>query len=475
MRFIYFFGRFHVLVLHLPIALLLTVVAAEGLARREKYRHLNAALPLLWASAALTSILTVALGYMHFSEGGFTGPSALAHRFFGTSVAVVASAAWALRSFGGSLFRRVHLAIGGMLVILVTLTGHFGGNLTHGDTYLVEYAPEPLRRLAGLEAARPPITNVAMADPYLDVVRPIFNQRCFSCHNDDKTRGGLNLARYEKVMKGGKDGEVIAPGKPQESDLYRRITLPREDKAAMPADGKTPLTASQVAIIRWWIQSGAPTKTTLAKLKVPADVNGLIAAQLGIGGRYAAFADANEAFAARKPADPKTIAKLEQAGFMARQSTLSSTELVVSPIAPGTHFTDQQMAVVAAVANQIVELNLMRAGLKDPSMASLPQFSELTRLHLENNELSDSAVRQLAGLGKLQYLNLYGNKGITDASVDSLAKLTGLKHLYLWNTAVTAKAAARLKQLRPDLLIDVGAADETATVTAQADTSNASR
>ena len=474
MRFIYFLGRFHVLVLHLPIALLLTVVAMEWLARREKYRHLNAALPFLWAAAALTSIFTVALGYMHFSEGGFTGPSATAHRFFGTSVAVVASAAWLLRSFGEALFRRASIVIGAVLVILVTMTGHFGGNLTHGDTYLVEYAPEPLRRLAGLQAARPPITDVAMADPYIDVVRPIFSQRCFSCHNDDKKRGGLNLASYESAMKGGKDGQVIASGKPEDSDLYRRITLPREDEAAMPAEGKAPLTADQVSVIRWWIQSGAPTKTTLAKLKVPADVNGLIAAQLGLGGASAAHEQTNEAFAERKPADPKIIAKLEQAGFMGRQSTLSNTQLIVSAIAPGTQFTDQQLAVVAGIGDQIVELNLKRAGLKDSALMAVRQLSQLTRLHLENNELSDAGIKYFAGLGKLEYLNLYGNKGVTDASVESLVKLGALKRLYLWNTSVTAKAAARLKQLRPDLAVDVGADDDSATVATQPVDSKAS-
>ena len=76
MDFIYFLGRFHVLVLHLPIALVLIAVVAEWLARRERYRSLEPALGLLWAATAVTAIATVVLGYMHFAEGGFTGPSA---------------------------------------------------------------------------------------------------------------------------------------------------------------------------------------------------------------------------------------------------------------------------------------------------------------------------------------------------------------------------------------------------------------
>jgi mono/diheme cytochrome c family protein len=360
------------------------------------------------------------------------------------------------------MYRKVQALLGVVLVALVTLTGHFGGNLTHGDTFLVEYAPGPLRRLAGLQDARAPVTDPALADPYLDVVRPIFNQRCFSCHNDDKQRGGLNLAKYEAVMKGGKDGKVIAPGEPEKSDMYRRITLAKDHNDFMPAEGKTPLTDNQVALIRWWIQSGAQTGTTVAQLKVPPQTATLIASQLGVG---AAGASAEAGAAHGDPqqnADPAIITKLEQAGFMARQESLSDARLVVSQIAPQSKFTDEQVAVLAEIGKQIVQLNLQHAGLKDTSLKSLQPLSELTHLRLENNDVTDRGIAELAGLAKLQYLNLYGNKAVTDAAVDSIAKLTALKHVYLWNTGVTPKGAVKLKELRPDLHIDMGVDSDSA-------------
>ncbi len=148
---IYFLGRFHVLVLHLPIALVLIAVLAEWLSRRERYRPLEPALDLLWGATAVTAIATVGLGYMHFAEGGFTGPSARMHRLLGTTLAIVATLNFAWRLRGGEVYRRFRSAISTALIVLVVLTGHYGGNLTHGDTFLVEYAPEPIRRLAGLE------------------------------------------------------------------------------------------------------------------------------------------------------------------------------------------------------------------------------------------------------------------------------------------------------------------------------------
>ncbi len=73
---VYFFGRFHVLILHLPITLILVVGGLEWLNRRHGRPDLNPALRILWAATAMTAVATVVLGYMHFAEGGFTGPSA---------------------------------------------------------------------------------------------------------------------------------------------------------------------------------------------------------------------------------------------------------------------------------------------------------------------------------------------------------------------------------------------------------------
>ena len=75
MNFIFFLGRLHVLVLHLPIGIVVAVFVLEWLSRKEKYRYLQAAAPFLWGAMGLAAVATVALGYMHFAEGGFTGLS----------------------------------------------------------------------------------------------------------------------------------------------------------------------------------------------------------------------------------------------------------------------------------------------------------------------------------------------------------------------------------------------------------------
>jgi hypothetical protein len=168
------------------------------------------------------------------------------------------------------------------LVVLVAVTGHYGGNLTHGSTYLVEYAPQFLRSLAGLEARRT-VTSVSTADPFADVVGPMFAERCASCHNDDKQESSLNLMSYAAVMRGGESGRVVVGGDPDGSELLRRISLPSGDDAFMPAEGKTPLTPEQVDIIRWWISVGAPNGGTVGALDVPPAMRDTLTKELGVG------------------------------------------------------------------------------------------------------------------------------------------------------------------------------------------------
>lgn len=285
MDFIYFLGRFHVLVLHIPIGIIVAIFVLELLARKPKYRHLEAASSFLWMGAAISAIVTVALGYMHFAEGGFEGPSGAQHRTFGTALAVLITVIALLRSsrFAPN-YMPVYLPAAALMLILASITGHYGGNLTHGSTYLVAYAPQPIRSLAGLPPRRPPVESLEAADPFLDLVGPMFQARCESCHNEDKRQGELVLTSYEGLMRGGETGDAVIEGRPDFSELYHRITLPSSDDAFMPAEGNTPLTAAQIAIIEWWIEAGLPNETRMdqVELQPSPDVEALIRAELGL-------------------------------------------------------------------------------------------------------------------------------------------------------------------------------------------------
>ena len=142
MDFVFFLGRLHVLVLHLPIGITVVLFVLEWLARKPKYGHLEAASSLLWGAAAISALVTVILGYMHLAEGTFTGSEVAQHRNFGTIVAVLVTGVALLRSskFAAS-YKPVFFPAAALALLLVSITGHLGGNLTHGSAYLFGYAP----------------------------------------------------------------------------------------------------------------------------------------------------------------------------------------------------------------------------------------------------------------------------------------------------------------------------------------------
>src|SRR5215813_4396227 len=55
-------------------------------------------------------------------------------------------------------------------------------------------------------------------------IRPILKAHCFDCHGEgDKLRGGLDLRLRRLMLKGGDDGPVIVPGKPEKSPLFKMV------------------------------------------------------------------------------------------------------------------------------------------------------------------------------------------------------------------------------------------------------------
>ncbi|MES2707732.1 MAG: PSD1 and planctomycete cytochrome C domain-containing protein [Verrucomicrobiota bacterium] len=87
-------------------------------------------------------------------------------------------------------------------------------------------------------------------------IRPILNSQCFHCHGGVKEAGGLNLQFRDQALKAGDSGNVaILPGKPEDSEFYRRL-ITTDGEEHMPKKGP-PLTPEQVALIKQWIAEGA--------------------------------------------------------------------------------------------------------------------------------------------------------------------------------------------------------------------------
>jgi len=93
---------------------------------------------------------------------------------------------------------------------------------------------------------------------FADDILPIFRQRCAECHGAEDENGevrtevSLNLLNYERVMMGSEFGTVIEAGDPANSFLLDMIT-----DGTMPETGD-PVPEDEIALIRAWIEAGAP-------------------------------------------------------------------------------------------------------------------------------------------------------------------------------------------------------------------------
>lgn len=112
--------------------------------------------------------------------------------------------------------------------------------------------------------------SFAQANPvdFVRDIRPIFEDRCYSCHGPEKQKGGLRLDIKAAALRGGDDhAPDILPGKPKESPLLRFVKG-EEEELVMPPKGKR-LTEEQTALLARWIQEGAqwPDGVDSAKLE----------------------------------------------------------------------------------------------------------------------------------------------------------------------------------------------------------------
>lgn len=99
------------------------------------------------------------------------------------------------------------------------------------------------------------LTSSAFAVDFEKEVQPLLKEHCIECHGEKKQKGELRLDAKAFAFKGGHDGAAIVVGKADASPLFRRITSANEDER-MPPKG-SPLSASQILLVKAWIEAGA--------------------------------------------------------------------------------------------------------------------------------------------------------------------------------------------------------------------------
>jgi uncharacterized membrane protein len=452
-----FLGRFHPLVVHLPIGLLLLAFLMEFLGRTKRFAELRPAVSFTLFLGALSALVSVSAGLLLAASGGYSGDDLWWHKWLGIGVAALAVVAYFYKRRTLALAavprtRTLYTASLLATVVVLTLASHRGGTLTHGEGYLSEYMPEPFRSFVGIPPRDQPdkeivIENLPEAAVFADIIHPILDARCVGCHNPQKEKGELLLTTPEDIMKGGENGPVIASGNAGESELIRRVSLDPTHDDHMPPTGRRPLTDDQVALLSWWVDSGAPFDRKVAEVEVPTSVQSIL-------DRLTEKEDETLAIQV-PPADPEALERLAEAGILALPLSIETNLLQIQTVNARDRFADEQMALLEPVAEQIAWLNLGHTKVSDAGLAVAARFPNLSRLHLEKTAVTDAGLPHLQNLNRLVYLNLYGT-AVTDAGIQHLEGLKTLESVYLWQTQATAGGAERLRVALPGAEVNMG-------------------
>jgi mono/diheme cytochrome c family protein len=422
-----FVGRFHPLAVHLPIGLLLLVPILElvGVSRPAMREAAGFVLSL----AFIATFGSLTLGYLLAYGSGEAGATVTYHMAGGIALTIdvlfciLARPLWS----SGVLSFAYPLLLACALLTLVW-TAHEGGSITHGSNYLTQYMPAPLKSLAPWSVTQ---AQAAPTSFYTKHIYPIFDVNCVSCHGKSKTSGGLRLDSYGELIRGGKDGPAIVPGNPDKSLLLYRVTLPTSHKQFMPAEGKPPLRAEEIAWIRSWIEQGAsPTDSTVGGVSIrdPQPDAPLIPV-----GDYSKLMP--------------EIRQMEQGqgAKLIPVSSKPSDGLVLYTVDVAGSFGDAQLMQFQKFAPYIVEAELGRTAVTNASFDILAKFTDLRAIHLEDTKITGNGLAKLSPLSQLTYLNLSGTE-VTQEAVAPLASMKGLRHVYLYNTPAQPAQASESAQ-----------------------------
>lgn len=429
-----FVGHLHPLLVHLPIGFLLLAVLFELLSYFKQFGYLKAAVSFTILLGFIAAFVACIFGYLLSLTGDYDLVMVTNHKIAGIVVAVVSGLLFFSTKEFNQRFPIPKWLISGTFIglfFLMIYTGHQGGILTHGSDYL------SLKILQQRDQKKPASVDAALL--YEDVVQPMLIRRCGQCHRDGKLKGQLSIQTLPDLMKGGKSRPAVVGGKLHESELYERITMDPSNEKFMPADGKPALTKEETAIIKWWIEKGmAMGGTKIADIKNAEEIKPRVAAFLGLG----AAGDAGEMTANTgneiNPDIPQSfnIALVDSLRNKGAHVRVMQHKPVMLDVTVPAGFGNQLPLIKAnlkTISKNVVWLNLSNNGFTDKDLDFLSLMTNLEKLRLEKNPVTDGISNQLAGLQHLEALNL-NETNISKAGLEKIKQLLNLKRVYTWKT-----------------------------------------
>lgn len=436
-----FFGRLHPLILHFPIVLILIALLFEILSKTKDRKEFSAPASLLLWLGAFSAVLSAIAGYLLSLDGGYSGSSFDFHQWFGLATSVIATLLIHFKTRAS--FKPFYLPVYSMLAILLIVTGHFGASLTHGENFLTEVFIDDA-----------PVVLAPTAPAFSQIIQPLLDTKCSSCHNPNKLKGELSLASAEDILKGGENGAVFVAGNTLNSPLISHLLLTTEEKLHMPPKGKPQLTNEEIKLLTWWVESGASFTQLVQDIPIDDPVQTIIASY----------------FAPEEEIDIDFIPKEDIA-------LLNTERVSVKQIAEDKPYLEvyigqqdslnlKEIKILRKIRDQVYSLDLGGSYVDKSILKEVARFENLHRLYLDNTQADDDMLSAIRKLKNLEYLNLYGTK-VTKKGAIQVLKMENLAKLYLWKTAVDEQDLLVFQESFPEIEINGGLAKDSEFTKAQ--------
>lgn len=442
-----FFGHFHVVLVHLPIGILLLACVFQWMGRKQRFSSLHSATGIAFLIGMICAVFSAITGYLLSLSGDYDEHLVSTHQWFGISVAVGSILMYYLYKRSAPVAAQSSFSV--LLFLLIIVTGHLGGSLTHGSGYLTKTVWGSSDTVS---VQRRPIPNVQEAMVYSDIIQPMLQSKCYSCHGKNKQKGKLRVDDSLRLMKGGKDGVVIIPGNDMKSELAKRISLPREHDDHMPPKEKPQLSEQEIALIHWWIASGASFAKKVKELDQPEEIKPALLALQNEQRKRIITPDIPAAPVAR--ADDGAIQKLRNIGAVV-EPVAQNTNYLTANFVTAINSGDKEMQLLLPLKAQIIELKIGNTRITDSSFQTISQLINLMHLELDHTKITDKGLVDLKSLQNLHYLNLVGTN-VTAKGVLQLTALKNIQSIYLYQSAVKKEDWKELKKAFPKAKIDSG-------------------
>ena len=265
-------GRFHPLLLHFPIGLLLWAGIVESIEaiRRQPISSAGPVSLSIVIPGACFAVLACISGWLLADPEDLD--SALAwHRWLGVATAVLALVTAVVgiaivkgrsvprNSYRLALFVCVPILAGG---------GHIGGEMKWGDGFVEKGFADVFFSKDGVsdEDSGRQLAQASIDAPqeerglrlYHELIRETLDENCVKCHGPEKTKGKLRLDIPDDLKDLSRETPVIIPGDPDQSLLVELIMLPDDDEDRMPPLEEPGLSKVQQRGIAEWVRAGAP-------------------------------------------------------------------------------------------------------------------------------------------------------------------------------------------------------------------------